>query len=120
MTSELTWYPGVKGDYSDMTETVLKRSNIDVFDYIFVYTRIQAYLVMIQAIERAGAVDREKVREVLYKGTFKSPAGAITFDEKGMSNDGMFATQMQNGKVVIVWPPQNATGKPVWPSPTWQ
>jgi ABC-type branched-subunit amino acid transport system substrate-binding protein len=120
MTSELTWYPGVKGDYSELVETVLKRANVDVFDYIFAYTRMQAYLVMIQAIERAGAVDREKVREALYKGSFKSPAGTIAFDEKGMSNDGMFATQMQNGKVVIIWPPKNQTGKPIWPAPSWQ
>ncbi len=120
MTSELTWYPGVKGPYSDMIATVLKRAEVDVFDYIFAYTRIQAYLVMVQAIERAGAVDREKVREALYMGSFDSPAGTIKFNEKGMSNDGMFATQMQNGKVVIIWPAAHQTGKPVWPSPTWQ
>jgi branched-chain amino acid transport system substrate-binding protein len=120
ITSELSWYPGVKGDYSDLIETVLKRANIDLFDYIFTYTRVQAYLVMVQAIERAGAVDREKVQAVLTKGTFKAPAGNITFDEKGMSNDGNFTTQMQNGKVVVIWPEKNATGKAKWPNPAWQ
>jgi ABC-type branched-subunit amino acid transport system substrate-binding protein len=39
---------------------------------------------MTQAIEKAGAIDRELVKNALYKGSFeKSPAGNITFDERG-------------------------------------
>jgi branched-chain amino acid transport system substrate-binding protein len=28
--------------------------------------------------------------------------------------------QMQNGKVQVVWPPEVATGKLAWPSPSWK
>ena len=120
MTGELPWYPGVKGPYSDFVERVLKESGVDVFNAIFTGSRINSYLVMVQAIEKAGAVDREKVREALYKGTFKAPAGDITFDADGYPNTGAFTIQIQKGKVVVVWPPDRATGKPIWPSPTWQ
>ena len=99
MTGELSWYPGVKGAYSDMVETVMKRANVTMFDYIWTLGRLTSYLMMMQAIEKAGAVDREKVREALFKGTFKSPAGDITFDERGFPNTGAFTVQMQNGKV---------------------
>jgi ABC-type branched-subunit amino acid transport system substrate-binding protein len=121
VTGMLPWYPGVKGDYDAFAERVLERSKIDAFEYPYTMSRIAAYLIMVQAIEKAGEVDREKVRAALYKGTFKSPIGDIVFDEGGYAfKNGAFQMQMQNGKVVIVWPPDLATGKVVWPSPTWQ
>jgi ABC-type branched-subunit amino acid transport system substrate-binding protein len=120
MTGELSWYPGIKGAYSDLVETVMKRSDVTMFDYIWTLGRLTSYLTMIQGIEKAGVVDREKVKEALFKSTVKSPAGDVTFDEKGFPNTGAFTVQMQGGKVVVVWPQEVATGKLVWPSPTWQ
>jgi ABC-type branched-subunit amino acid transport system substrate-binding protein len=121
MTGEISWYPGVKGPYGDLIDKVLERSNIDMFDYIFTISRFTSYLTMVQAIEKAGAVDREKVREALYKATFKAPAGDVIFDERGFPQaNGAFTLQMQNGKPTVVWPPENATRKVIWPSPSWQ
>ena len=118
----LPWYPGIKGgDYVEFSERVLNRSKIDMFDYPYTMGRIGAYLIMWQAIEKAGAVDREKVREALFKGSFKSPIGDIVYDEGGYAyKNGAFPLQMQDGKVVIVWPLEQATGKLIWPSPAWQ
>jgi branched-chain amino acid transport system substrate-binding protein len=120
MTGELSWYPGVKGAYSELVETVMKRSDVTMFDYIWTLGRLTSYLTMLQAIEKAGAVDREKVKEALFKATVKSPAGDVTFDERGFPNTGAFTVQMQNGKVNVVWPPEVATGKLTWPSPSWK
>jgi ABC-type branched-subunit amino acid transport system substrate-binding protein len=76
---------------------------------------------MVQAIEKAGAVNREEVRDALHLGTFKSPAGNIVFDEDGFpTSNGAFTLQMQGGKPKVVWPPEAATGKVIWPSPTWR
>lgn len=121
VTGQIPWYPGVKGPFSDFAEELVKRSNIDMFDYPWTMSRISAYLIMVQAVERAGTVDREKVRQVLFKGTFDSPAGRIEFNESGYAfRNGAFTLQIQNGKPVIVWPPEVATGKFVYPSPSWQ
>lgn len=121
VTGELAWYPGIKGPYSELVTRVLERAKVDMFETIFSMGRIGAYLVMTQAIERAGAVDREKVREVLTKGTFQAPPGDIVFDDKGFATtNGAFTIQMQGGKVVVVWPESAATGKLIWPSPSWQ
>ena len=119
MTGELAWYPGVKGSYTALVESVLKRSEISMFDYIWTPSRLTSYLAMIQAIEKAGAVDREKVKDALFKATIKSPAGDVTFDERGFPNTGAFTIQMNAGKVNVVWPPEVGTGKLVWPSPGW-
>jgi ABC-type branched-subunit amino acid transport system substrate-binding protein len=120
MTGELSWYPGIKGAYSDLVETVMKRSDVTMFDYIWTLGRLTSYLTMIQGIEKAGVVDREKVREALFKSTVKTPAGDVSFDERGFPNTGAFTVQMQGGKVQVVWPPEVATGKLMWPSPSWQ
>lgn len=120
MSGELPWYPGIKGDHADLATRVLEKSGIDMFGSIFTMGRLSSYLVMVQAIEKAGAVDREKVREALTKGTFKAPPGDITFDETGFPNNGAFTIQMQGGKVAVVWPDDRATGKLVWPAPTWK
>ena len=45
----------------------------------------------------AGAIDREKVKDALYKGTFKSPAGDIVFDEKGDIKNGALTLYTYKG-----------------------
>ncbi len=120
MTGELSWYPGVKGDYSNLVETVMQRSDVNMFDYIWTLGRLTSYLTIVQALEKAGAVDREKVKEALYKATVKTPAGNLTFDERGFPDTGAYTVQIQNGKVQVVWPQEIATGKLIWPSPSWQ
>jgi len=121
MTGELTWYRGVRGPYAEFAETVLSRAGIDMFDYPWTMSRLSAYLIMVQAVERAGAVDRMKVRAALTQGRFDAPTGQIAFGEDGAaSGNGALTFQIQNGKPVIVWPPEIATGKYVYPSPSWQ
>lgn len=121
MTGEIPWYPGVKGPYSDFAEELVKRTGIDMFDYPWTMSRMSSYLIMVQAVERAGAVDREKVKAALFKGTFDAPTGKISFDENGYAfKNGAFTLQIQKGKPVVVWPPDIATGKYQYPSPSWQ
>jgi ABC-type branched-subunit amino acid transport system substrate-binding protein len=120
MTSEIAWYHGIKGDYGDLVERVFKYSDIDMFENLTSMARFVSYLVMTEAIEKAGAVDHEKVRAALYKGTFKAPPGDVTFDENGFPSSTDFTIQMQKGKVIVVWPAAQATGKMIWPSPSWQ
>lgn len=119
VTGELAWWPELKGDYSDLVIKVLDRAKIDMFESIFTMGRVAAYLVMVQAIERAGEIDREKVREALTAGTFKAPPGPVVFDDKGFATtNGAFTIQMQKGKVKVVWPQD--VGKVAWPAPSWQ
>ena len=120
VTGELAWYPGVKGPYSDFAERVLTRAKIDMFYYWTTMSRFSAYLIMIQAIEKAGVVDREAVRKALYLGKFKTPIGIVEFDKTGYAyKNGAMTSQIQNGKVVIVAPANRATGKFRYPSPSW-
>ena len=122
VTGEIYWHEALGGPYSDLAREVLKQANIKLFDYLWTMGRMDAYLVMIQAIERAGAVDREKVATELRKpgATWKRPGGEFKFSEGGLSQIVSFTHQMQKGEPVIVWPQAQATGKLIWPSPTWK
>lgn len=122
VTGELYWHEGIKGPYSELYVRVLKKAGINTFDFLWTGPRLDSYMVMIQAIERAGAVDREKVRAALRKPGAKwlRPGGEFEFDKGGRSIIVPFAHQIQNGQPVIIAPASQATGKIIWPSPSWQ
>ena len=122
VTGEIYWHEGLGGPYAELAREVLKAADIKLFDYLWTMGRMDAYLVMIQAIERAGAVDREKVAAELRKpgAKWKRPGGEFEFSEGGLSQIVSYTHQMQKGEPVVVWPPEQATGKMIWPSPSWQ
>ena len=123
VTGEIYWHEGVTGGtYSEFAREVLKQADIRIFDYLWTIGRMDSYLVMLQAIERAGAVDREKVAAELRKpgAVWKRPGGDFKFDAGGLSQIVAITHQMQKGEPVVVWPTDQATGKLVWPSPTWR
>jgi hypothetical protein len=67
---------------------------------------------MVQAIERAGAVDREKVREALTKGTFKAPTGDVVFDENGFPTTNGAFTAGSSWCGLRRRPPAKSLGRP--------
>lgn len=122
VTGEVYWLEQFEGPYHELALRVLDKANINTFDYLWTGTRLSSYLVLMQAIERAGVVDREKINEVLSEpgATWKHLGGEFKFGSGGMSQIVAFTHQLQDGKPVIVAPPEKATGKLIWPSPTWQ
>ena len=122
VTGEIYWHEGIDGPYAEFARTVLKAADIRIFDYLWSMGRMDAYLVMVQAIERAGAVDREKIVAELRKpgAVWKRPGGEFSFSEGGLSQIVSYTHQMQKGEPVVVWPAEQATGKMMWPSPSWQ
>ncbi|MEX2453383.1 MAG: ABC transporter substrate-binding protein, partial [Rhodospirillaceae bacterium] len=120
VTATIPWYPGVAGPYADLAARVVAEAGIDMFDSPGTMSRLSAYLVVVQALERAGAADREKLRAALHKGVFELPTGRISFDEKGLAGDaGTLALQIQEGRPVVVWPPEISAGRYLYPSPAW-
>lgn len=62
-------------------------------------------VVLQMAIERAGSLDRDKVRAELAKGGFDTFFGPISFDKTGMANSYTPPIlQIQNGQVRVIAP----------------
>ncbi len=75
------------------------------------------------AIRRAGSTDREKVRKALEETRIVTAFGPISFgSEHGYRNQNpapSLVIQVQDGKFVVVWPPDVASGKVRFPTPPW-
>jgi len=76
--------------------------------------------LFVEAARRAGSIDADKVREALLKLRTKTILGDFAVDERGFQiAHKAVTTQWQDGKQVIVWPDEVATGKPKFPTPPW-
>jgi len=78
--------------------------------------------ILQQAIEKAGTLDRDKVRNVLATEVFETIKGKSKFREDGQDIYAKtWVIQIQNGKNEVVWPPGPfQTAKPIYPlSPEW-
>jgi len=71
-----------------------------------------------RAIEKAGALDPRKVRDAIAQTDIMTLYGPVRFNEKGQNvAKGMSVVQIQNGKPVVVYPPEGAEGSFVYPIP---
>ena len=76
--------------------------------------------VLLEAIKRAGSLDREKVRAALLKLDFNTIYGGFKVDADGFQIAHKILTfQWQDGKKAIVWPDEIAPGSPRFPTPEW-
>ncbi|MDR1137843.1 MAG: ABC transporter substrate-binding protein [Synergistaceae bacterium] len=79
--------------------------------------------VLAQAIEKAGALDTEKVAGLLRSETFPSPlslSGQVAFDQGGQNNKAFTViTQIVDGKYRTVFPEDYADSQITYPFPAW-
>ena len=76
--------------------------------------------VFADAIQRAGSLDKDKVRDALAKTDMMTFYGPVKFDETGKNvAKSMVMYQVQHEDYVVVAPSKWAEGKPIYPAPTW-
>jgi branched-chain amino acid transport system substrate-binding protein len=86
---------------------------------------LQGFLVLADAVNRAGSTDPGKIREALMATDLKKDqmvAGynGVKFDAKGQNTlASSIATQMRGGQYVAVWPKANATADLILPYKGW-
>ncbi|BDE06724.1 branched-chain amino acid ABC transporter substrate-binding protein [Vulcanimicrobium alpinum] len=72
------------------------------------------------AIEKAGSLEPEKVRNALTKLDQVTFYGILKFDSRGLNVfKPMVVNQIQNQKLVTVWPSGLAAAPPKYPTPPW-
>ncbi len=77
-----------------------------------------AVQVLANAIERAGTLDRQKIRDAIAKTDMMTIRGPIKFRANGTAIIDYGLRQWQNGKNVLIWPP-SATKTKVMLAPPW-
>jgi branched-chain amino acid transport system substrate-binding protein len=79
-----------------------------------------ACLAFQYALINAGTLDTEKVRDALAKLDVTTFYGIIKFDNRGMNvYKPMVSNQIQNGRLVTVWPRGLAEAPVKYPAPPW-
>jgi branched-chain amino acid transport system substrate-binding protein len=119
------WTPALKYQGDDLFKTPEAYNNL----YKQTYNHEPAYqsaessaagVAYVKALEKAGSVESDKVRDAIAKLDFMSFYGQIKFDERGINvTKPMAVEQWQGSKRVTVWPADVAEGKAVWPFPAW-
>jgi len=79
-----------------------------------------ACLAFEYAIERAGTLDTEKVRDALQSLDVVTFFGILKFDKRGLNSfKPMAVNQIQNGELKTVWPTAVQNAQPAYPTPEW-
>jgi len=122
LSGEIGWINSIDNEESALAAEVMAEVGLDPFLSVFAIARYTPAVVMLQAIEMAGSVDRDKVRQMLRSATFEGPGGEIRFDHLGYPSEtnGAFTIQIQDGNPEVVWPPELQTKPVAWPAPSWQ
>jgi branched-chain amino acid transport system substrate-binding protein len=107
-------WPGAK----EFAERYTKKWNIrpDYLDSALSYVGCQ---IVEQAIEKAGTLDREKIRDTIAGSEFTTINGPIKFTGTENMVTPAMILQYQKGDLEIIWPPKTATAKPLYPKPAW-
>jgi branched-chain amino acid transport system substrate-binding protein len=83
-------------------------------------TAYESMMIMGDVVQKAGG-DRKKIRETLTSGSWTGIMGPVKFETfEGFTNQNrhqMVVFQYQNGKTPVVFPPDRAKAKPIWPFP---
>jgi branched-chain amino acid transport system substrate-binding protein len=73
--------------------------------------------ILANAIERAGTLDREAIRNALVSTNMSTVIGNVSFNPDGTGNVLNPLVQWQNGKMELVWPLGMKTADFVYPKP---
>lgn len=78
------------------------------------YSLIQ---ILAAAIEEAGTLDRDAIRDAIAATDMDTMIGPVTFREDGTGNVVTAILQYQNGRPELIWPAEFATAEFAYPAP---
>ncbi len=73
--------------------------------------------ILAAAIEKAGTLDRDKIRDAIAATNMTTVIGPVTFNPDGTGNVLDPMVQWQDGQMQVVWPAEQATAKLQYPAP---
>ena len=79
-----------------------------------------AVQILANAIERAGRLDRDALRDAIAATDMTTVAGPVKFNPDGTGQVITVANQWQDGKQVLVWPKDQAAAPIAYPAKPWR
>ena len=113
------WIPGLPWPGNDKFIEDVKKRTGDKLPWSDCGTGYIDVQVLANAIERAGTLDREKIRDALAKTDMMTVGGPVKVRPDGTFELLLYLCQWQKGKFVPVWPKKYAFADPIYPIPKW-
>jgi branched-chain amino acid transport system substrate-binding protein len=121
MVEPVQWAPSMP--WKDEIFGFTAREFADLFKKEFGYEpdyhppqSMAALEVFQRAIQKAGSLDPEKVRDAIAQTNIVTAYGPVKFDARGVNiGKAMAVVQLQRGKPVVVWPASAAEGRLHYP-----
>lgn len=113
------WEPGMK--YSDPQRflALLRGARIDVDDYPWSPAYMMAFEIAESALSQAGTLEPAALMKTLKNLRITTIGGPIWFADNGVGAINTYPSQIQKGTYQIIWPFEVATGKHIYPTPSW-
>jgi branched-chain amino acid transport system substrate-binding protein len=108
-------YPGAKEFWDRMT-AFSGPGGTDWYGNAWCYSTVQ---IMEQAIEKAGTLDRKKIRDIIASSTFPTVIGPVKFVNQFNIQSPGEVGQWQKGSFEIVAAKEKRTAQPIYPKPPW-
>jgi len=108
-------YPGAKEFWDRMT-AFSGAGGTDWYGNAFSYSAVQ---VLEQAVEKAGTLDRKKIRDLIASSTFPTVIGPVKFVKQFNIQSPGEVGQWQKGSFEIVAAKEKRTAQPIYPKPPW-
>jgi branched-chain amino acid transport system substrate-binding protein len=108
-------YPGAKEFWDRMVQFV-GPGKVDWYGNAFCYSSVQ---VLEQAIEKAGTLNRKKIREVIATNTFNTVIGPVRYENQINVQSPGEVGQWQKGAFEVVAAKAKRTAQPIYPKPPW-
>ena len=109
--------PGAK-EFFDKFVARYGEPAVDWWGHIFYWSSVQFFE---QAIEKAGTLNQDKIKDVMAKETFETALGPTWFEEGRLAPECHLGQigQWQKGVFEVVAPKEKATAVPLVPKPAW-
>jgi len=114
------WVNGMKLGDTALINNVLKRSGISEPMYPWSPAYVASFQIVQAAIERAGSLNNKSLMNNLRNLKIDTVLGRASFHKTGYGSVNTYPSQIQNGRYKIIYPPDVATGRHVYPRPAWR
>jgi branched-chain amino acid transport system substrate-binding protein len=113
------WEPGMKYSDPDRFLSILGEANIDLDDYPWSPAYMMAFEIAEAALTQAGTLEPGALMKSLKNLRITTLGGVVWFTENGVGTINTYPSQIQQGQYQIIWPPEVATAKHIYPTPAW-
>jgi len=111
------WVPGMKLGDSHLIEEVLAKSGVSEAMYPWAPAYVAAFQVIQAAAEQAESLEPATLMKALKGVNLETVLGRASFQETGYGTINTYPSQIQDGKYVVMWPKDVATGSHRYPRP---